>query len=91
MQIPEVPMWVWIAVYAITVLAITYLYEKRYVKKEHIEKAKRVISDIIPYVPDPKAKDTLILVLKYLQYLTGEISPEEWRAFKVKVAKELPL
>jgi hypothetical protein len=82
----QVPWWVWLAIYVATVVIVTILYKRSYVKKEQIEKAKSVIAQAIPYVPDPQAKETLTLILKYLQYLTGEISEKEWLEFKKALA-----
>jgi Ni,Fe-hydrogenase I cytochrome b subunit len=90
MQI-DIPLWVWITVYAITIVGVTYFYSKNKIKKEDIEKAKNIITGIIPMIPDTQAKETLTLVLKYLQYLTGEISSEEWQAFKKHISTKYNL
>ncbi|MCI4408755.1 MAG: hypothetical protein JHC26_06660 [Thermofilum sp.] len=90
MQI-DIPFWVWITVYAVTIVTVTYFYSKNKIKKEDIEKAKNTIADIIPMIPDPQAKETLTLILKYLQYLTGEISSTEWQAFKKHISTKYNL
>jgi Ni,Fe-hydrogenase I cytochrome b subunit len=90
MQI-DIPLWVWITIYAITIVAVTYFYNKNNIKKEDIEKAKNIITGIIPMIPDQQAKETLTLVLKYLQFLTGEISSVEWQAYKKHISTKYNL
>jgi len=90
MQI-DIPLWVWITIYAITIVGVTYFYNKNKIKKEDIEKAKNIIAGIIPMIPDQQAKETLTLVLKYLQFLTGEISSAEWQAFKKHISTKYNL